>query len=493
MEMMSPRFQLIDSKGAVLAEADEWNMRTSRLREALCANGVRPGDRVLAWLPRGWEEAALCQATWDLGGVWVSVPRRNTPDQVAALLADADPVVAICGKGERKRLNAGPWVEFPDLLQNEAAPLPPVSHTPTGLAALCYTSGSTGRPKGVMVSHENLAGAVSRMETYLQHAANDRLLALMPLSSPWGLLQWLMALRAGAAIVLPPPVAMASELTKTIQNAGVTGLAALPPTWVQLVDFLDAQGMTLPFLRYVTTSGGVIPRRILDRFHTVFPNAEVWMTYGLTEAFRTTVLPAGEFHLRKGSLGKACPGVDIAIVRPDGNPAGPGEVGELVHLGDCVTLGYWRQPEMTVRSFGVRPGHEALFGETAVHYSGDQVRRDEDGFFWFEGRDDELIKSGGHRISPSEIEKIVQSIPGVVHAVVGGIPDEALGQRIAVALELDDAGDDTLDLIRSVLRQKLASHQQPHHLRVWPGHMPLNAHGKLSRPEILSWLQVPEP
>jgi len=494
MEVTSATFQVIDSKGTVPAEATEWTARVSRLRAALRARGVRPGDRVLAWLPRGWEEAALWQATWDLGAVWVSVPRRNTPEQVTVLLADAEPVVAVCGKGERARLTAGPWVEFPDLFDSSEEDDEPVeSPLATGLAALCYTSGSTGRPKGVMVSHENLRGAVSRMETYLRHTPEDRLLALMPLSSPWGLLQWLMARRAGAAIVLPPPVAMASELARTIRATGVTGLAALPPTWVQLVDFLDSQREPLPCLRYVTTSGGVISRRILDRFHTVFPNAEVWMTYGLTEAFRTTVLPAGEFHLRKGSLGESCPGVTIEIVRPDGTAARPGEAGELVHVGDCVTLGYWRQPEMTVRSFGVRPGHEALFGENPVHYSGDQVRRDEDGFFWFEGREDELIKSGGYRISPSEIEEILQAVPGVIHSVVGGIPDEALGQRIAVALELDDEGDDLLDQIRLVLRQKLASHQQPHQLRIWPGRMPLNAHGKLSRPEILSWLLASEP
>lgn len=487
-------FQIIDSKGAAPIQAGEWDVHVSRLREALRATGVRPGDRVLAWLPRGWEEAALCQATWELGGVWVSVPRRNTPDQIAALLADAEPVVAVCGKGERTRLNAGTWIQFSDLLgSSERGEEFPANHSTTGLAALCYTSGSTGRPKGVMVSHENLAGAVSRIESYLRHTPDDRLLAMMPLSSPWGLLQWLMARRADASIVLPPPVAMASELARTIRTTGVTGLAALPPTWVQLVDFLDSNGETLPSLRYVTTSGGVIPRRILDRFHVVFPNAQIWMTYGLTEAFRTTVLPAGDFHCRKGSLGKPCPGVTIEILRPDGSAAEPGEAGELVHAGDCVTLGYWRQPEMTTRSFGVRPGHETLFGDKPVHYSGDRVRRDEDGFFWFEGRDDELIKSGGYRISPSEIEEVLQMLPGVMHAVAGGIPDETLGQRIAVALELSDVRDDALDRIRSVLRHKLASHQQPHRLRIWPGGMPLNAHGKLNRPEILSWLLEPDP
>jgi acyl-CoA synthetase (AMP-forming)/AMP-acid ligase II len=487
---MTQGFHVIDPRAGGAIDPGDWTARVSRMRAALRAAGVVPGDRVLAWLPRGWEEGAAWRATQDLGGVWVSVPRRLAPEQVAALLADAEPKVAVCGPGERPRLGAGPWIEIPgpDAPQDVALVASPPAR---GLAALCYTSGSTGRPKGVMVSHENLAGAVARLEAYLRHGPDDRLLALMPLSSPWGLLQWLMAERAAAAIVLPP-IAMAAELARVIRAAGVTGLAALPPTWVQLVDYLDARRETLPSLRYVTTSGGVIPRRILDRFDAVFPAAEVWMTYGLTEAFRTTVLPAAEFARRKGSLGKDCPGVEIAIVRPDGTAAATDETGELVHVGDCVTMGYWRQPEATRQSFAVRPEHRPLLGDRPVHYSGDRVRRDAEGYLWFEGRDDELIKSGGYRISPAEIEAALLAVPGVVHAVAGGIPDETLGQRIAVALEVEGEGGADLEAIRAALRRSLASHQQPHAIRVWPGTMPLNPHGKINRREVLSWLTGPD-
>lgn len=487
---MMQGFHVIDPRSGGPIDPGDWAARVSRMRAALRGAGVGPGDRVLAWLPRGWEEAAAWRATRDLGGVWVSAPRRLAAEQLAALLADAEPRVAMCGAKERQRLGAGPWIEVlgPNAAEDKDLSTPPSAH---GLAALCYTSGSTGRPKGVMVSHENLAGALVRLEAYLRHSPSDRLLALMPLSSPWGLLQWLMAERAGAAIVLPP-IAMAAELARTIREWAVTGLAALPPTWVQLVDHLDARRETLPSLRYVTTSGGVIPPRILDRFPGVFPNAEVWMTYGLTEAFRTTVLPAAEFDRRKGSLGRPCPGVEIAIVRPDGTAAGMGETGELVHVGDCVTMGYWRQPEATRRSFAVRPEHRALLGDRPVHYSGDRVRRDAEGFLWFEGRDDELIKCGGYRVSPAEIEAAVMAVRGVVHAVAGGIADETLGQRIAVAVELEEGGGSDLPAIRAALRRSLASHQQPQVLRVWPGTMPLNPHGKVDRREILAWLTVPD-
>ncbi|WP_338290137.1 AMP-binding protein [Luteolibacter sp. LG18] len=483
---MNATFHVIDPTGTRRFDAAEWAAQVSSLRATLLEKGVAPGDRVLAWLPRGWEEAALCQAIWDLGAVWVSVPRRLAAPQVREMLADASPTLSICGPRDRSRLGDGPWIEWPELLSSPPAGEPDHSHP--DLAALCYTSGSTGRPKGVMVSHANLDGAVQRIEAYLRHTPYDRLLSLMPLSSPWGLLQWRMALQAGAGIVLPPVVAMASELVKTLRAAEVTGLAALPPTWVALVDYLDSRQETLPGLRYITTSGGALPRRVLDRFHAVFPHAEVWMTYGLTEAFRTTVLPASDFDRLKGSLGKPCPGVRIEILQPDGTSAETDEPGELVHLGDCVTHGYWQQPELTREVFAIRPGHEAFLGNGPVHYSGDLVRRDAEGYLWFEGRTDDLIKTGGYRTSASVIEEALLAVPGVVHAVVGGVPDEGLGQQIVAAIETESGDDGLLDAARSSLRRALASHQQPHVLRVWPEKMPLNPNGKLDRARILDWL-----
>ena len=484
--------KVISCAGAELFDPGRWGKQISELRVALAGAGVARGDRVLAWLPRGWEEAALCQAVREAGAVWVSVPRRSTPAQVAELTADAEPRLAVCGAGERGRLPAGPWREWSELTAVAESPAESersndCDATSGELAALCYTSGSTGRPKGVMTSERNLEDATERVDAYLRHVATDRVLALMPLNAPWGLLQWRLAARAGAAVVLPPPVAMGGEIARTIREAGVTGLAALPPTWIQLVDYLKGRGETLPGLRYATTSGGVVPPRILDAFPEVFPRAEVWMTYGLTEAFRTTVVPAAEFARRKGSLGRPCPGVDIDVLRPDGTRAAAGEAGELVHSGACVTLGYWRRPEETRRAYAVRPGHEVVLGAGPVHYSGDRVRRDEHGYLWFVGRDDGLIKTGGYRVSADEIEDALLTVPGVLHAVVGGAPDEALGQRIVAALEVAGDPEATMLLARAKLRSALASHQQPHVLRVWPGTMPLTPNGKIDRPRMLAF------
>jgi acyl-CoA synthetase (AMP-forming)/AMP-acid ligase II len=340
-----------------------------------------------------------------------------------------------------------------------------------------------------MISHGNLTGATARVQEYLRHTADDRILTLMPLNAPWGLLQWLLAREANASVVLPPPIAMGAEVAKVVRAAAVTGLAALPPTWIQLVDCLLARGETLPELRYVTTSGGIVPARILEAFPRVFPNAQIWMTYGLTEAFRTTVVPAGEYARCKGSLGWPCPGVGIEILDANGSRVADGEIGELVHAGPCVTLGYWRRPEETLRSYGVRTGHEAVLGTGRVHYSGDLVRRDADGCLWFEGRDDHLIKTGGYRVSADEIEGCLLAVSGVSHAVVVGVPDEALGQRVVAAVESVGAPDEVLDRARALLRQTLGSHLQPQTLHAWPGLMPLTPNGKLDRVAVQGWLR----
>lgn len=479
--------RVVAADGTEVFRPEEWAGRVAALRSFLRGRGVAPGDRVMAWLPRGWKEAALCQAVFDVGAVWVSIPRRNSPAQVAELFEDAGPRLAVCDDRDQTRLG-GNWLEWSEWEKTVGDAPEAAEPGPGELAALCYTSGSTGRPKGVMVSHGNLRDAAVRVDEYLRHRESDRLLALMPLNAPWGLLQWMLACRAGASIVLPPAVAMGAEVARVVREAGVTGVAALPPTWVQLVDYLVSRGESLPELRYVTTSGGVVPARILELFPAAFPNAEVWMTYGLTEAFRTTVVPAREFASRKGSLGRPCPGVGIEILRADGTRAGTGEPGELVHTGACVTLGYWKRPEETRRAYAVRPDHEPVLGGGPVHYSGDVVRRDEDGYLWFEGRNDGLIKTGGYRVSPDEIEGCLLRVAGVLHAVAGGVPDEMLGQRIVAAIEVAGEAGAILETARAELRRSLGSHLQPQALHAWPGLMPLTANGKIDRPAVLAHL-----
>ena len=263
-------------------------------------------------------------------------------------------------------------------------------------------------------------------------------------------------------------------------------MAALPPTWLQLTDWLVARQETLPGLRYVTTSGGVLPLRIWSAFPRVFTKATFFATYGLTEAFRTTVVPPEWFARKTGSLGRPASGAGIVVVREDGRAADVDEKGELVHYGLCVTHGYWRRPEETAAAFVPRTKDAALFApEERVHYSGDIVRRDADGFFWFVARRDTLIKTGGHRVSAEEIEHALQGVPGVRHAVVFGVPDETLGQALVAVLELAEESDEVRTTAQRSARQALASHQLPRYWPQWVGSMPLTANGKIDRPAVI--------
>jgi acyl-coenzyme A synthetase/AMP-(fatty) acid ligase len=490
----APPLHLVDAQGQVLFTASTWSDQLEALTAALAVRGVGPGDRVLAWLPRGPEEQLLCAATHQRQAVWASIPRRSTPSQVDALVADAAPKVAITLATDLPRLRPGPWLAWSALAAPASAapatgcalaPFPPAA-----LSALCYTSGSTGQPKAVMVAERHLTSGMARIDAYLRHRASDRILAVLAPHAPWSLILTRLVRQVGATLVLPPSLATGAELVACIDRLAVTGLAALPLTWIQIVDTLLDQGASLPSLRYVTCSGGLIPPRILAAFPRVFPAAELWLTYGLTEAFRTTLVPHGEFTRRHGSLGRPCPDVEIQVIRPDGSRTDDNEVGELIHRGEVVTLGYWQRPAAHARAFTVQPAHRAHLPPGPIHYSGDLVRRDAEGYLWFVGRADTLIKTAGYRVSPDEVEAALLAVPGVRQAIVVGVPDPQLGQRVAAALELDLAhpAAELRTSLRQHLRLHLSSHQHPSPLLVWPGLFPHTPTGKIDRAAILQKL-----
>ncbi len=297
------------------------------------------------------------------------------------------------------------------------------------MAAILYTSGSTGRPKGVVLSHRNMvAGAVS-VAQYLENRPEDRILSALPLSFDAGFSQLTTAFHAGASVTLLNYL-MPRDILNAVERDRITGLTAVPPLWIQLAQLTWPQAAR-DSLRYIANTGGRMPKATLDLLRAALPRTLPYLMYGLTESFRSTYLPPSEVDRRPDSIGKAIPNAEVMVVREDGTPCGPGEPGELVHRGALVSLGYWNDPEKTAERFKPAPGQPAglTMPEMAV-WSGDTVQRDEEGFLYFIGRRDEMIKTSGYRVSPTEVEEVVYAtrLAGEVAAL--GIPHPVLGEAI---------------------------------------------------------------
>jgi acyl-CoA ligase (AMP-forming) (exosortase A-associated) len=332
----------------------------------------------------------------------------------------------------------------------------------------------------VVLSHRNMVAGAMSVATYLQNRADDVLLAALPLSFDAGFSQLTTAFHAGARVVLINYL-MPRDVLNAVVRERVTGLTAVPPLWIQLAQ-LEWPAAVTGHLRYIANTGGRMPRETLQRLRTLLPRTRPYLMYGLTEAFRATYLPPEEVDRRPDSIGKAIPNAEVLVLREDGTPCAPDEPGELVQRGALVALGYWNDAQKTAERFRPLPGREngLVLPEIAV-FSGDTVRRDEDGFLYFIGRRDEMIKTSGYRVSPTEVEEVLYSTRLVAEAAAFGIAHPVLGQAIvAVVTPCDGTGLDCERLAQEC-RGRLPAYMVPAHISVRGGPLPRNQNGKLDR------------
>jgi acyl-CoA ligase (AMP-forming) (exosortase A-associated) len=443
---------------------------------------------VASWLPKTRLTCLLPLACARAGLVHVPVNPLLKRAQVGHILADSGSALLISGEARLATLEegdlpascrtvsdseAGAWMDRDDRLA-------PSARDPDELAALLYTSGSTGRPKGVMLSHANMwLGAIS-VAHYLELTAEDRTLAVLPLSFDYGQNQLLSTWAAGGCVI-PLDYLSARDVVRAVGRHDVTTLAGVPPLWVQLVE-AEWPGTVPLSLRRLTNSGGRMPSSVTRRLREMFPLARIYLMYGLTEAFRSTFLDPALVDLHPDSIGTAIPFAEILIARDDGSLAEAGETGELVHAGPLVAQGYWNDPERTALRFKPAPAASA-YGGTAV-WSGDKARRDGEGLLYFVGRDDAMIKTSGNRVSPTEVEEAAVATGLVAEAVALGVPDDRLGEAIALIVrpQLPHGRDSEAEL-RSRLKSELPNFMQPGPI-IWRDEMPKSPNGKLDR-EVL--------
>ncbi|MCC5794967.1 MAG: acyl-CoA ligase (AMP-forming), exosortase A system-associated [Chromatiales bacterium] len=454
------------------------------------------GARVVVWLPKSPETVLAMLGAASAGGVFVPVNPVLKAGQVAHILRDSGASVLVTSRMRLAALGTA-LADCPQLRQlvltdaGEAdTPLPvirwdrllagagatPSRRIDADLAAIFYTSGSTGLPRGVMLSHRNLVAGAASVASYLEHGPEDRILALLPLSFDAGFSQLTTSFIAGATVVLHDYL-LARDAIRLVTGHSITGLTGVPPLWQQLAECDWPQASAL---RYFASTGGVMPPALLGRLRTLFPQARPYLMYGLTEAFRSTFLPPEEIDRRPGSIGRAIPNAEVMVLREDGSPCAAGEPGELVHRGALVALGYWNAPEATARRFRPLPGHAGPGGQPEIAvWSGDTVRRDEDGYLYFLGRGDAQIKTSGYRVSPEEVESIALASGLAREAVALGLPDERLGQRIVLAASPATGSGDTAALL-AWCRARLPAYMVPQAI-AWQASLPRNANGKFDR------------
>jgi acyl-CoA ligase (AMP-forming) (exosortase A-associated) len=473
----------------------------------LLEQGLGPGERVAVYMEKRIENVSAMFGAAAAGCVFVPVNPLLKPEQVAYILADCgvrllvttperlvqlEPVLGACSALDTVLLtpNARGFGPEPDSTSlrrlawsrvnamEGAEAMPGHRRIDTDVAAILYTSGSTGAPKGVVLSHRNMVAGAASVASYLGLRADDRVLAVLPLSFDYGLSQLTTAFLRGACVVLMNYL-FPKDIVAMVASERITGLAAVPPLWIALARLTWPAGCTL---RFITNSGGALPVVTVESLRGALPAAEIFLMYGLTEAFRSTYLPPAQVAHRPGSIGRAIPNAEVVVVRPDGSLCDVDEPGELVHRGALVALGYWNDPDRTAQRFRPAPGQDpALPLKELAVWSGDTVRRDAEGYLYFIGRSDDMIKVSGYRVSPTEIEAVLHATGLVTEAAAFGIDHPELGQAIAVvAVAADPAVVDAAALLAEC-RSHLPAYMVPSHIDLRDESLPRNPNGKIDR------------
>ena len=467
--------------------------------------GLNRSERIGIYLEKRPEIVVAAFGAAAAGGVFVPINPLLKPEQVAYILRDCN-VRVLVTSAERLALLEAALDECPDLRHvvitaSEGAssdmklPLhrwrdvvagqrrPGHRVIDTDMAAILYTSGSTGKPKGVVLSHRNMVAGAKSVASYLENTADDTLLAALPLSFDDGFSQLTTAFHVGARVVLINYL-LPRDVINALAQERVTGLTAVPPLYIQLAQLSWPPAIT-DHLRYFANTGGRMPETTLATLRAKLPRSKPYLMYGLTEAFRSTYLAPEEIDRRPDSIGKAIPNAEVLVLREDGARCAPGEPGELVHRGALVAMGYWNDAEKTSERFKPFPGRERglMLPEIAV-FSGDTVRMDEEGFLYFVGRRDEMIKTSGYRVSPTEIEEVIYGTKLVGEVAAFGVPHPTLGQGIVVVVTpRPGAGLDEGALL-AACKPLLPTYMVPHRLDVREGPLPRNANGKIDRKSL---------
>ncbi|HNR66940.1 MAG TPA: AMP-binding protein [bacterium] len=420
----------------------ELHDKSHRLAAYLLQKGLQKGDRVVLYMTNS---LALCVSIYGVllaGGAFVVVNPTTKKEKLWYIVSNCTAFAIITHQKlipDSQELSENvPSLRLLlyDQRNSQAKSLEELVREPLAevrwpriisvdLAALVYTSGSTGNPKGVTLTHLNMVSAAQSIITYLQNKPDDIVLNVLPLSFDYGLYQLLMVLTFGGTLILERDFLYPSEIISKLQAEKVTGFPGVPTIFALLFKMQELSTKSFPHLRYISNTGAALPEEFIKKLLELFPSAQVFSMYGLTECKRVAYLPPADIRRKPGSVGVAMPNCEVFILDDDLEPVKPGKAGELYVRGANVMQGYWNMPEETAKV--LLPGRYPF---EKVLRTGDIFKMDEEGYLYFLGRKDDMIKSRGEKVSPKEVENVLYQMEGIEEAVVIGVKDEILGQAI---------------------------------------------------------------
>jgi acyl-CoA synthetase (AMP-forming)/AMP-acid ligase II len=451
--------------------------------------GLTRGERVAILLENSPEYVVACFGALMAGGVAVPLGQQITGRRLATILNDCRPAALVAPKhliesfaGIPEVRDAGCVIPSQRLFDGSGPAGDPccVELSGNDLALLLYTSGTTGEPKGVMLTHRNLTANAESIIEYLGLSDSEKVMVLLPFHYSYGNSLLTTHLMIGASLVLENRFVFPNLVLDRIREEQTTGFAGVPSTFAILLNRSNLRNSAFPSLRYVTQAGGAMSPLLAQELREALPGTDVYIMYGQTEATaRLTYLDPSELIRKAGSIGKAIPGVRITIRKKDGAFASPGEVGEIVAEGENVMAGYWNNPMDT----------KAVLRDGRLH-TGDLAKADEEGFLYIVGRRSEMIKTGGHRASPKEIEEVISGMPGVHETAVVGVPDEMLGQAIRAFVVREPGGSISVKDVLKHCSKNLEPFLVPHDV-VFQDELPKSPSGKIDRGGLKAWESPP--
>ena len=474
------------------------------LAHHLVGAGICKGDRVAIFMNNSWQCMVSIYGITLAGGVFLVVNPQTKASKLNYILNDCGAKViiseqmlinelslALQGLKEVKEviISGGnqqflEYIDFDEVILNcnKNTTLPKI--IPNDLAALIYTSGSTGFPKGVMMTHQSMVFTSWSLIEYLRLTENERIMLVLPLAFDYGLYQLIMAITIGGTLIIEHSFNFPPTIFRQIEQLKPTVFPGVPSIYAMMIATHKKTGITFDCIQKITNTAAALPAEFISDLKKIFPNALIFKMYGLTECKRVCYLEPELLDTKPTSVGKAIPGTEVFLLSEDGKPVLAGESGILHVRGPHVMAGYWNNEKLSKEMLkpGLIPGERVL----CAH---DLFKMDEDGFLYFQGRNDDIIKTRGEKVSPIEVENIVYKIDGIKEVAVIGIPDVILGEAIVAFITMYDGESTTEKEIQRNCMSQLEAFMVPQRIVFLP-EMPKSSNGKIDKKELKKYISA---